>query len=1081
MSLSGDCSTTTLDPTPDPGCPGGEHPPQPFASVTSSATDSFGNLYVASGGVPVGGSPSGAEAWIDIFNPEGEWITEISRRGAKMIAVDSEGRLYVRFHWATTEGYESGIDRFDPTTYEPEKGNISYPSTGVYLGEFQANCCEGIAVSKATDRLYLDEGSRIGEYGSAAEGNVFLAAIGEAQLQQPYQSNFVAIDASNHRIYASQAGHPEPSKILIFDEEAPHQLIGEITGSETPNGKFFNTTGSMSIAPMESNGHVFVDDIEKAAAVYEFDESGKYVSTITHGFKYVSSLSAISVDNGTDSPNQDYLFVPSVTSAQSHLYAFAPFEAFPPVIEGTSADVNQTEALLRAMVKPGTAATHYVFEYTTQARFAEAGFSDASVAGEGTLTASQLSEDISARVTGLTPGKGYRFRVRAESECQPGGCSDEAASSFTTFAVITQVGNCSNADRRSGVSASLPDCRAYELVTPPDTNGRQPYAPASSSAGFKFGTPPASADGNRVGFLTNGGVIPGMEGAGGFNGDEYLATRTANGWRTTGQSPTGDQSSNPAAGGVSPDLGYVAWQIANNGSGSLLVDGETANYIRHPDGSFHLIGKGTLQTDLGASLHYIGPAAQHAYFTSKKQLEESAPGNGTDAIYDLHRDGTLTVVSLLPGNLTPSSAATYLGSSTDGSTVAFAVNETVYVRVNASETLEAAPAGATFGGLSAEGRYLVYRSGGDLYRFDSQSAQADRLTDSGDAIPINVSSKGTGVYFLSPSILGNGPNPSGDEPIDGGLNLYRWSEGQVEFVGTVTKRDAEGESSGGIARDGLEMWGTAVREGAYALDPSRSDPAGTSLLFESRANLTNFDSGGFAEVYLYDSVGDSLRCISCDPTGSIPGGDATLASVGGGIFGRSPVTRFAQIPNLSNDGRRAIFETPERLVAQDNDGVKDVYEWEASGKGSCATPGGCLFLISSGQSSVPNFIFGASADGSDVFFRTTDLLVTADQDETPSVYDARVEGGFAPPESPAGECLGEACQPAAKAPSDPPVVLQGAGNVPTAKKPRCRGMKQKGHPARKGCVRRHHHERHKAHHKDKSRRAPDGRPTGGRS
>jgi hypothetical protein len=171
------------------------------------------------------------------------------------------------------------------------------------------------------------------------------------------------------------------------------------------------------------------------------------------------------------------------------------------------------------------------------------------------------------------------------------------------------------------------------------------------------------------------------------------------------------------------------------------------------------------------------------------------------------------------------------------------------------------------------------------------------------------------------------------------------------------------------------------------------------------------------------------------------------------------------IPNLSPDGSRAFFETPERLVAADNDGLIDVYEWEAQGKGSCAEPDGCIFLISSGQSTRDNHIFGISKSGDDVFVLTADLLTPEDTDETPSVYDARVGGGFPSSAQSAGECLGEACQPAVTAPNDPTPnssSYSGQGNV-VSRPPssRCPAGKRKVRKAGKSRCAPAHKKRHK--------------------
>jgi hypothetical protein len=80
---------------------------------------------------------------------------------------------------------------------------------------------------------------------------------------------------------------------------------------------------------------------------------------------------------------------------------------------------------------------------------------------------------------------------------------------------------------------------------------------------------------------------------------------------------------------------------------------------------------------------------------------------------------------------------------------------------------------------------------------------------------------------------------------------------------------------------------------------------------------------------------------------------------------------------------------------------------------------GCLYLISTGKSSSPSFFADASESGDDAFFFTRSRLVGQDQDSLRDVYDARVGGGL-PSQNPrpAEPCeAAESCHgPASEAP-----------------------------------------------------------------
>jgi hypothetical protein len=1102
LSLTGDCSTSEVDPIPDPSCPydavpAGPSEPfsAPFSGPAGMAIDSYGDLYVVVPGPVQPGEQQNPH--IDVFDAEGRFLTEVSTpKEPRTVAVDSNGYLYV-----CTNTYGERLLRYNPTAYDPAGGVVAYEPTPTVFAPTNLEATENfhfasLAVNPENDHLFvnLGGGEQVGlpgphpdeaviEFGSAAEGNPLLdhevAAVAGAGSERG-----LAIDQSRGRLYVTDKGPDLPGGgsndeglrlIRVFELAAPHHLIETLDGSSLPDGTFVkcgyepeNCPRIISLAVDEGTGNLFAFDAERRFVIYEMTEKGQYLATIG-GPLQGSAGQQVVVDNGKESPNGAlrpdgrYLWADANPRATGHAFAFAPRSQCPPVVESASvAHVGEGEALLQAEVEPCQLETSYRFEYVSAQQFAESGFEGAKVAGQGTIPPGGNPVKLSAGATGLAAGGDYVFRVVAENQLG----KDEGQGSFRTYPVSTVSADCPNQSLRTGPSASLPDCRAYELVTPPNTNGLGPQG--AGFYGLQFLSRTASPAGNDVFYRIEGGALPDSEGTGSTFGYPYFATRGSQGWSTDDGAGSSREFRDVELGGRSPDLGYSVWLGLVNAIGT--------NYLRFPDGHSALIGQGSLGTDPKAMPKLISEDGGHLVFGSSLALE---PGVGVEgAIYDRTADGVTHVVSLLPGNLPLSiQRPEYLGASPDGLGIAFTVVDSEsrqYLRYNNEETYEIGD-DVTYEGIAEGGKRVFYLEGGKLYAFDIEDGKIPFATTT-DTTVVNISRDGSAAYFVSKSKLTTAANPRGEKAKIGQQNLYLSREGQISFVAAVTERDVVGEGvSGGVTIDGLGTWSEAIAAtgsrgtvGALPQDPSRSTADGGVLVFSSRAELTGYDSGGHAELYRYDSRLGTLDCLSCNPTKTAAVGDASLQPIPktegtGSVLAGFPTFKYDRIENLSADGRRLFFETEEPLVAQDIDGLRDVYEWEAEGEGSCAEPQGCLYLVSSGQSAHNDFLFGVSESGDDVFILSNDLLEPGrDPDATASIYDARVNGGF-PLDSVPAECLGETCQPAARPPDRPAQLLQGTGNVRPEGK-RCpkgkRAVRAKG---KTRCVRRH--KKHRGHHK----------------
>jgi hypothetical protein len=679
-----------------------------------------------------------------------------------------------------------------------------------------------------------------------------------------------------------------------------------------------------------------------------------------------------------------------------------------PGIAGLAAGhLTDTTATLSAQLNPQNEATTYHFEYGTGdcALLPCTALPDLQ-AGGGPLPVAQ-------NVTGLAPDTVYHFRLVAANAT---GTETSAVASFRTFAP----------------GASLPDDRAYELVSPVDANGVPPILLIGTEGlGANFETQTIAVDGESALFNTTG-TLPGSGGNGGA--DQYRSVRGADGWSTETTSPSGAQTEHPHVGGVSSDLRYAFWRSGEGGA--LSIANAETTYLRLPDGSFELVGSGSLGTQAQVQGWWISAGAGHVIFSATTQLEPEAPAGETTAIYDRTPGGPTTVVSVKPGgeSFAEFENAEFQGVSRDGSAVAFTVGETLFVHSGGS-TVEVAAGFPTFAGLSTDGDRLLYTLGGDIFSFDVASQTTTPVGSGAESTVVNVSADGSHVYFSSPQQL-DGSNGEAGAP-----NLYVWNGSTVRFVAVLDPRDFfEPESLSEELNLGAWVPGHGPNQGGAigpASDPSRTTADGDVLVFQSHASLAPpFDNQGHWQIFRYVASTEALSCVSCSPISPKATADANLQASRRPLLNQdSPVNAETPVASLTADGQRVFFQTSQALLPGDSDGVQDVYEWEE----------GRLSLISSGQSGANSYLYGVSPDGRDVLFTTHDTLVPRDRNGgTSRIYDARVGGGFDEPAETV-PCAEEGCQPQ----PTPPPPLAGGGSTtfqgPGNPKPPARHRKRHKH------------------------------------
>jgi Divergent InlB B-repeat domain len=751
----------------------------------------------------------------------------------------------------------------------------------------------------------------------------------------------------------------------------------------------------------------------------------------------------------------------------------ATFDAFPRVEADPPAPILYDEATLRGKVDPEGLATKYHFKYLTQQEYEDNGetFEGARTTAMEELAAGEGFVAVEASLVGLEEGVEYRFRLGAENAV--GLAEDEGT--FETLQRRTSS-PCANGAYRVGPAAHLPDCRAYELVTPAQTDGLTPQATdfgGSPSQGINdwLTVQRGEGAGERLTYFTEG-TLPGFEGNGvldGYRAERGAGAHPAAGWQSAVFSPNYVESA-PSLGeglklphqlGVASDQLYSVWEIVD-GVETFPETLPSGTYLRTPTG-FEALGQGESGgTDLEAIRDYLSAGGDHVIFSSSEELEEGAAPQGTAAIYDRAAgEASAEVISVKPDGSAfgATEGATYAGAAEDGSAVVFSVQGTLYLH-REGETIEIAPSG-TFAGISEDGRYVFYALGngestGSLFRFDTQTEEASEISEAG--IFAAVSPDGSHAFFS-------------EEPEAGEHNLYAWDGAEAHLIGQLSPADFESKAFAGIAGMNLAAWTTSIGPGLQlgrARAPVRSTPDGDVFVFQSHASLTAYDNEGAGEIYRYDSAaepGQRLLCVSCAPSGAPPSSDALLEDVGATLH--SPVQAETMIANVTDSGQEVFFQSFDRLLPEDANETEDAYEWEAQGSGGCTRAGGCLALISSGQGETPSILYAMSPDGHDVFIQTKEKLVGADVAGSPSIYDARVGGGIPEPAEEA-PCQGDACQgQGSEPPALPDLNTGGPGESPPTEVPITRKPCAKGKHRVKGrcvAVKHRHRKRHRRAH-----------------
>jgi hypothetical protein len=583
---------------------------------------------------------------------------------------------------------------------------------------------------------------------------------------------------------------------------------------------------------------------------------------------------------------------------------------------------------------------------------------------------------------------------------------------------------CPNAGLRSGPGGSLPDCRAYEQVSPVEKAGAdavtvQSLFPAQSSAC-------ATAEPCSVVYMNGASAFDGSQGNELPNA--YRSIRGPDGWETipltppTLQAPANSRAKVSYA--FSPDLSQAVLRVPLQ---QLTSDSPTGVYnlfARRADGGYTLVNSSAPPEapppGCGACFEgqdvpaFAGASADfsHVIFEANDSLVEGAPGEGVESLYET-ASGRVRLVGILPDGMIPAQGATAGGG------------------IEAVEQ----HAGELGGAISQDGTRVLFQAAADAGGPDPQQAGAtelfDRIGDGSSTVEVSApapgarpsdcetkeaicnpeparfwaaSADGSVVFFTSRAALTK-DSYTGKEAIS---RAEREEEEKEEREkGTARARQNAGSDlyrydvQSGSLTD-LTADEAAGPNGASVLGVLGSSTDGSYTYFVATGRLGGQGAAGQANLYGWHEAPGGPGTVSFIATLGAPSSaeeaNIEAARAGPGIAYHSDVADWSARPTESQayvtpDGRHVAFMSVMRLTGYDNEDPithqadHEVFEYSSdTGRLECAScdPSGSLPLgsafigarLTERMSTPFHQPRALSDDGSRLFFSSPDPLVS---------------------------------------------------------------------------------------------------------
>ena len=706
-----------------------------------------------------------------------------------------------------------------------------------------------------------------------------------------------------------------------------------------------------------------------------------------------------------------------------------------PTVDGlSSSNLTKTSADLTAEINPQGFDTKYRFEYGTTTGY---GTEVPSPEAEITGSPEELSKDhsVEVKLSGLQQGVVYHFRLVATNEWGSTATEEQTLNFYPP--------DCPNETLRQETNSSfLPDCRAYELVSPGNA-GSVVLTPGAGAPSSSYAESPT-----RFAFVGVEGEIPGGDSPN-SNGNNYIATRTPTGWESRYVGIRGTEGRETVSGfasnlslekfidfarheeGESPINAPYAWDSEGNPLGQWPQDagsvpgGESTEGMFQPSPDFSHLAF--------SSSNIVFPTGEGAGQQPTHQGQLDPPGSAYD--YDTGT-GFTDLISVLPGGENIPQAPGYSsenplryilfpgeseltgrgqpstsdrGVSTDGTHILMGLpGRQVFLKA-LGETPCSKAAQASCG---SPGLMQLYMRVDDAVTYD---VSKNLITDEPAEVEyVGMSSDGSKVYFISDEHL------IAEDPDHGGTSLYMWSENggnpTLTLISKGNSNSGQGNSAdchaSWVAKCGI----TAVQTGSLGDEADSVEDAQTDnsiatgngdIYFYSPEQLDG-SKGIAGQMNLYDyrsekPEGDELQYVTTvEPNIECPETYGKLI----GHCRDAPITRLEVIP----DDSHAAFVTSDQITSYNNTDPNGYCSYNTGAGSSTPISRRCqemysydpttdkIVCVSCNPSGAPpSHDVSASTQGlfmsSDgrTFFSTEEALVQTDTNEAEDVYEY-VEG-----------------------------------------------------------------------------------------